>query len=193
MNPECLLNYDCSLALACINTKCLDPCPGTCGINAECTVLNHNPVCKCHEGYHGDPFVQCSLDPGFISPPEPVDPCLPSPCGPNAECHVADYRPVCSCLPGNNEDHKRLLQFVMTFYLGYYGAPPDCRPECVINSECAPSLACINLKCANPCVGVCGINARCDVVAHNPVCSCPQGFIGDPFTSCRQPPPGKYS
>ena len=76
--------------------------------------------------------------------------------------------------------------------LGYFGAPPGCRPECVINSECAPSLACINLKCANPCVGVCGINAKCDVVNHNPICSCPVGYIGDPFTSCRQKPPGKY-
>ena len=75
---------------------------------------------------------------------------------------------------------------------GYFGAPPDCRPECVINSECAPSLACINLKCANPCVGVCGINARCDVVAHNPICSCPDGYVGDPFSSCRQRP-GEYS
>ena len=78
-------------------------------------------------------------------------------------------------------------------YLGYFGAPPDCRPECVINSECPPSLACVNLKCANPCVGVCGINAKCDVVGHNPICSCPVGYIGDPFTSCRErPPPGKY-
>ena len=98
--PECLLSYDCPASLACINTRCLDPCPGTCGINAACTVENHNPVCRCHEGYHGDPFVQCSLDPGFITPPEPVDPCTPSPCGPNAKCHVDGYRPVCTCLPG---------------------------------------------------------------------------------------------
>ena len=101
--PECLLSYDCPARLACINTKCQDPCPGTCGINAECTVQNHNPVCRCHDGYHGDPFIQCSLDPGFITPPVPVDPCLPSPCGPNANCHVADYRPVCTCLPGKHE------------------------------------------------------------------------------------------
>lgn len=171
--PECLLNYDCPSSQACINTKCVDPCPGTCGINAECVVSNHNAVCTCHSGYTGDPFSQCSLIPDVIRPTEPADPCQPSPCGPNANCREEQGRPVCTCLPG------------------YYGAPPACRPECVINSECAPTLACVNLRCANPCVGVCGINAKCDVVNHNPICSCPQGFIGDPFSSCRQRP-GEY-
>ena len=172
--PECLLSFDCPQDKACINSKCKDPCPGTCGINAECQVSNHNAICKCHEGYTGDPFAQCSLIPGVINPPEPTDPCQPSPCGPNAECRVVESRPVCTCFPG------------------YFGAPPACRPECVINSECAPALACINLKCSNPCVGVCGINAKCDVVNHNPICSCPQGYVGDPFSSCRRKP-GEYS
>ena len=100
--PECVLSYECASDLACINQKCLDPCPGTCGINAQCTVVNHQPVCKCDDGYLGDPFVQCSLDPLAINPPEPVDPCTPSPCGPNAECQVSGTRPVCTCLPGEN-------------------------------------------------------------------------------------------
>ena len=111
---------------------------------------------------------------GSINTPEPVDPCQPSPCGPNADCRVLEQRPVCTCYPG------------------YYGAPPACRPECVINSECAPSLACINLQCGDPCAGVCGLGALCDVVNHNPICSCPEGFIGDPFSSCRRRP-GEYS
>ena len=114
--------------------------------------------------------MQCSLTPGSITPPEPSDPCLPSLCGPNAECSILQSRPVCKCLPG------------------YFGKPPSCRPECVINSECAPTLACINLHCADPCVGVCGMNAKCDVVNHNPICSCPVGYIGDPFSSCRRKP-----
>ena len=98
--PECLLSYDCPPQLACINTKCVDPCPGTCGVNAQCSVQNHNPVCRCNERHYGDPFVQCSLAPDVVYPPEPVDPCTPSPCGPNANCRVDGSRPVCTCLPG---------------------------------------------------------------------------------------------
>ena len=52
---------------------------------------------------------------GVVNPPEPLDPCNPTPCGANSECGVAEGRPVCSCLPG------------------YFGAPPGCRPECVMN------------------------------------------------------------
>ena len=131
---------------------------------------NHNSICTCHESYTGDPFVQCSPTPGSITPPEPSNPCQPSLCGPNAECSILQSRPVCKCLPG------------------YFGKPPSCRPECVINSECAPTLACINLHCADPCVGVCGMNAKCDVVNHNPICTCPPSFVGDSFTNCQKRP-----
>ena len=107
---------------------------------------------------------------GVVNPPEPSDPCSPSPCGPNSECRITEGRPVCSCQPG------------------YYGAPPSCRPECVSNSDCQQSLACINQRCVSPCVGVCGISAKCDVVNHNPICSCPTGYIGDPFSACNKRP-----
>ena len=30
---------------ACINKQCKDPCPGSCGINSNCRVVNHNPIC----------------------------------------------------------------------------------------------------------------------------------------------------
>ena len=60
--PECLLSYDCPADKACVNSRCADPCPGTCGVNAECRVSNHNAVCECHKGYYGDPFVQCALE-----------------------------------------------------------------------------------------------------------------------------------
>ena len=29
---------DCPLSQACVQNKCKDPCPGTCGANAECKV-----------------------------------------------------------------------------------------------------------------------------------------------------------
>lgn len=64
--PECTINPECPSALACINQKCRDPCPGSCGSNAVCRVINHNPVCSCNPGFSGDPFRGCLLIPGRI-------------------------------------------------------------------------------------------------------------------------------
>lgn len=97
----------------------------------------------------------------------PVNPCQPSPCGPNSQCKVSGESPSCSCLP----------EFV--------GAPPNCRPECVSNSECPFNLACINQKCKDPCPGICGTNAECRVVSHTPNCVCIPGYEGNPFVQCQ--------
>lgn len=60
--PECTVSSDCKLNEACSNFKCIDPCPGACGINTNCIVLNHNPICKCIQGFSGDPFSICQKD-----------------------------------------------------------------------------------------------------------------------------------
>lgn len=70
----------------------------------------------------------------------------------------------------------------------YLGIPPNCRPECVINSDCTAGLACINEKCQDPCVGACGYQAECKVNQHIPNCACPAGYTGDPFTVCQAIP-----
>lgn len=93
-------------------------------------------------------------------------PCTPSPCGLNSKCRELDNHAVCSCLPD------------------MIGAPPNCRPECLVSSECQLDRSCINQKCKNPCENVCGLNARCTVINHNPICSCEFGFTGDPFVRC---------
>ena len=100
----------------------------------------------------------------------PQNPCEPSPCGPNAECRVINGAPSCSCLS----------EFI--------GAPPNCRPECVSNSECPSQFACMNKKCRDPCPGSCGANAECRVVSHTPMCICPDHYTGDPFTQCTLKP-----
>lgn len=65
------------------------------------------------------------------------------------------------------------------------GSPPSCRPECILSSECDLSKACKNNRCINPCdPGVCGLNARCEVRSHSPMCTCPQGYEGNPFIRC---------
>lgn len=53
------MNSECNSNLACINQKCRDPCPGTCGRNAQCKVVHHSPICSCGSGLTGDPFVYC--------------------------------------------------------------------------------------------------------------------------------------
>lgn len=164
--PECILNADCPSQLACVNQYCRDPCPGVCGTNADCSVANHIPICSCSRGYLGDPFSGCRKEKPIYIPPGPSNPCEPSPCGPNSMCRVVDGRPACSCITG------------------YIGAPPQCRPECIVSAECDSQAACINQKCRDPCLGTCGLNANCQVINHNPICSCPPDHIGDPFIQC---------
>jgi hypothetical protein len=57
--PECVGNSECPSHQACINNKCGNPCPGPCGVNAECRVHNHYTVCLCMEGFEGDPLKKC--------------------------------------------------------------------------------------------------------------------------------------
>lgn len=95
-----------------------------------------------------------------------VDPCLPSPCGLYAECRNIGGAPSCACQSS------------------YVGNPPNCRPECTINSECPSNQACINEKCRDPCTGACGLNAVCTVFNHIAQCSCIEQYNGDPFTQC---------
>ena len=109
----------------------------------------------------------------FSAKPVYVNPCQPNPCGPNSQCREINSQAVCSCLPN------------------YIGTPPGCRPECVGSSECSLDKACINQKCSDPCPGVCGTNAKCNVNNHSPICSCQSGYTGDPFSRC-YPIPRKH-
>lgn len=60
--PECTVNSHCPFDKTCVSEKCVDPCPGTCGINADCKVVVHNPVCSCKPGYRGDPYRACHIE-----------------------------------------------------------------------------------------------------------------------------------
>lgn len=172
--PECVLSSDCPTDKACIRNKCKDPCPGVCGSNANCAVVNHVPTCTCFAGYVGDPFSSCRQPITPITEATVTDPCVPSPCGPNSVCRANNQQAVCSC------------------QANYMGAPPNCRPECVVNAECQSNRACHRFKCTDPCPGTCGLGARCEVINHNPICSCSPGMTGDPFTRC-YPVPRKFS
>lgn len=161
---ECERHEDCNPKLYCLQNKCKDPCIGICGTYAICEVENHVPLCKCPPGYTGDPFFMCREIP--VTPRPRVNPCQPSPCGPNSQCREFNEQAVCSCLPN------------------YQGSPPNCRPECVVNSECTQDKACVQQRCVDPCPNTCGIEAQCSVKNHSPVCACRNGYTGDPFTQC---------
>lgn len=59
--PECTISAECRLDQACSNQRCVNPCVGACGINAECKVVNHNPICTCPTTHTGDPFSRCFI------------------------------------------------------------------------------------------------------------------------------------
>lgn len=114
-------------------------------------------------------FISVLVTVTIHTPQKPYrNPCVPSPCGSNAICREINGSPSCSCMPE------------------YQGLPPNCRPECAINQDCSSNMACINMKCKDPCPGSCGYNAVCTVFNHLPACTCSQGFTGDPFTQCTQ-------
>lgn len=97
----------------------------------------------------------------------PVDPCNPDPCGVNANCEVVNGYYDCTCRPG------------------YFGNPfVSCKPECIINSDCPLYLTCINNKCIDLCPGSCGVSAHCNIINHEPKCTCPRGYEGNPQVEC---------
>ena len=170
--PECVVSSDCPQDRACLNQRCVDPCPGRCGVNARCQVISHHPICTCPPNYDGDPFTNCVRKPDVVAPPPagPVNPCNPSPCGPFASCKPLRETPMCSC------------------NAGYQGSPPNCRPECLINDECPKIQACIKQRCLDPCSGACGLNAECEPRNHIAIFKCPVGYEGDPFRQCNKIP-----
>lgn len=121
-------------------------------------------MCLCAAGYTGDPFTECE---SIQQINEHLSPCNPSPCGANAKCEERNGAGSCQCLEE------------------FYGNPYEgCRPECVLNTDCSSNKACIQNKCKDPCPGTCTQNAVCQVVNHRPLCTCLDGYSGDPYRSC---------
>ena len=93
--PECVLNTECNRDQTCIRNKCRDPCPGTCGQNARCDVINHIPTCSCPSGFTGDPFSNCrQAVPGWF----------------NAVLYIRGWYLSLNFLNDTYEKRKRLMQ-----------------------------------------------------------------------------------
>lgn len=73
---------------------------------------------------------------------------------------------------------------------GYVGGnDATCRPVksliplgCTQDSQCESEQACINGVCRNPCQ--CGPNSNCKIINHKPICSCIDGYEGNPEYNC---------
>jgi len=151
--------------------------PSPCGRNTQCREEASRVVCSCLSGYFGNPLDgcrrECETDSECSSSRACInfrcaDPCTV--CGVYADCRVVNHRAVCSC-PAN-----------------FLGDPfKRCYPECTQHEDCPRSQACFNLKCTNPCTAgaICGVGANCEVENHKAICSCPKGYTGHPFESCR--------
>uniref|UniRef100_A0A6A7FWN7 Neurogenic locus notch homolog protein 3-like n=1 Tax=Hirondellea gigas TaxID=1518452 RepID=A0A6A7FWN7_9CRUS len=152
--------------------------PSPCGRNTKCRVQNNRAVCTCIENYIGDPLTvcrpECVVDSECqrnfaCSNNRCINPCRQGACGDGALCNVANGRAICTC---------------PQYYLG--NPHSRCYPECTEHEACRSYQACYQLKCVDPCVGACGTGADCRVERHKPICSCPKGYTGHPFESCRK-------
>ena len=63
---------------------------------------------------------------------------------------------------------------------------PSLDVGCDWNSHCPDDTACDNRQCINPCAigDPCDSSAICKVINHEPVCTCPDGYIGNLNTRC---------
>jgi hypothetical protein len=172
----------------------VNPCePTPCGPNAQCKSINGQPDCSCLPEMTGSPpncRPECVIDSDCPSEKACIrskcqDPCQFA-CGENADCNIINHIPICTCPQGYDGN-----PFIacLNFNSGIKTSNPcDANPcdtsDCIVNSDCPANKACANGKCKDPCAGVCGVNADCKIVHHNPICICSKGFVGDPFGEC---------
>ncbi|KAJ8954750.1 hypothetical protein NQ318_011445, partial [Aromia moschata] len=161
-------DHDCPSHHACIGGECVNPCKSTepCGVNAECTVLDTEPVrtmiCQCPPGYQGNAAVQCDkmaecrVDKGLIRTPDGKCVCPPNTAlNENDECiHCpiekglkVDERGRCVCALERGLIIDERGKCVCPIEFGYH---LDLRGNCVStgvvkcedNDQCAPTEHC---------------------------------------------------
>lgn len=64
------------------------------------------------------------------------------------------------------------------------GHPPNCSPNCILNSDCLSHESCQQHQCINPCINACGENTDCKVIRNKAVCACKSGSKGNPYLKC---------
>ena len=173
-----------------VKNKCqdIDECSSNnqyCHGTARCANLPGSYRCTCPEGYLGDAYStrgkgctpkasclahsDCPISSSCTNG-QCVDPCVQF-CSADATCKVIDHVPTCSCPPGWRGD----------------GRQSGCvKLQCLENIDCSASQSCVNGNCVDVCSlsGACGSNSDCKTLNHIPLCSCQNGFSGDPRIGC---------
>ena len=184
---DCTVDNDCSSRQRCETAatyrKCVDPCAQhRCPFNTECQTVNHLATCVCPAGFTGSPLLGCTKDVSLeveqfssklslnrSSSETNVKDCASMICGLFSECRIVNGEAKCFCQSN------------------YIGTPPNCKQECITNIDCPAEKACIQQRCRNACRNKCGRNARCRVdsgVLRTPICTCRNGFEGNPNIDC---------
>ncbi|KAK9880682.1 hypothetical protein WA026_011918 [Henosepilachna vigintioctopunctata] len=151
-------------------------CPESpCGPNTLCLLIYNKKVCMCLSNTIGNPWEgchpECKRDHDCSNQHACIDGKCQNACKLcgiyNICTNVFQHRPICACPPN-------------------FSAECSFKPECLRNSDC-PKMRpiCRNYKCENPCDGICGINALCDVGRWNPICYCPMHYTGNPLVFCK--------
>lgn len=170
----------------------------------RCSVVNHNPVCTCFDGYQGDPFYSCEKTLGmsfsFLNKFTFMQYLITALmwwlltfiflalCIAYNKLEVYNEN-VTPCHPnpcGYNADcTERNGVGSCICKDNFFGDPYEsCRPECVLNADCPSHLACVNSKCKDTCAGSCGVYSECRVVNHVANCICITGYTGNPYSNC---------
>jgi hypothetical protein len=184
----CRSNNDCPTDKRCENSQCINPCvyDNPCAPRAECRAQNHMGVCRCTPGFNGNPYINCKVEdtpeceydtdcPTRLAciNKQCVNPCTTlEPCQLPARCEVVPSpvrTMICICPEG----------YISS---GSGTCKPVIKEGCISDSDCSADKSCINSICRDPCN--CGPHSVCRIKDHKPVCSCEQGYEGNPEIEC---------
>ena len=194
--PLCTSSINCPDHLVCYQGKCVDLCEiiKPCGINANCEIIDHNPICSCDRTLTGDPYIKCVEfeRPQCLNDLECPDEmgCIQGKCG-----DICDHMNICGenskCRINRSGIRKSVFCECIDGYSGdpYTVCSVDTRLSigCRLDSDCDINSRCINGKCGDTCEldNICrSSGAECRSINHRPLCYCPSGYVGDPATKC---------
>ena len=175
-----------------------------CGVAAICEASSHRPVCRCPEGWGGNPHVQC-FDCKFLSAfntlfancshicPNFVDECrVDRDCPLTKACVANECIDPCRDIRCGSRAECKVNSHRATCYCpaGLQGNPLVSCTEvgCRASSECADNEKCQNRECQRLCTSSpCAAGASCTARNHQEICTCDPPLQGDGFSYCFTP------
>ena len=161
------------------------PCANIfCAANSQCTLVNGEPKCMCHQGYQpaGAGKTGC-ID---------INECLGRPCGTGAFCENTPGGFRCKCPSGSSGDPNVACEG-KTEKTQCSAAKPCPRGELCSQGKCVCQRGfqregngvCRDVdECTLSEEPACGANAFCKNLPGSFDCECPPGFNGNPFVKC---------